>query len=267
MQENFTQEVKLLSRDLDRLGRIRTISLARFMEDTAIQAAAAGGFDEAWYRAHMAGWFMRTFALQRLGSGERADSLTVSTWVSSVGRVRLETEYEVHRPDGTPVAVGRAERIYMDLARLRPQNLDPSMTAIWTAQPASDLWRDFEGLVLPLGQPVVTREQRAYRYDTDYLGHVNNAIYLNWLEESAGEALGEGLPQDVAAPACQVDLKRIVISYLIPTQPGETVSITTIPVNGTADGRLVQLNHELVGPDGAVRVRAEAIYKRTKCES
>ena len=267
MSENFTQQMKLTAHDLNCWGRIRPISLARFMEDTAVAAAAAAGFNAAWYKGHKSGWFMRNLTLQQIGSVTGSELLTVSTWVSNIGRLRLDTEYEIHRPDGAPVAVGRAERVYMDLVRLRPQALDPAMTAAWSAQVPSNLWRDLDTPMVPLSEPSATHTQQAYLYDTDYLGHVNNTVYLNWLEESAREALHEALPQDPAPNGYRIALQKIAITYLVPTRPGEVVTITTRPVQGTEAGDLVQLNQELLGSDGTLRVRAETMYKRSLGES
>ncbi|KAB7646461.1 acyl-CoA thioesterase [Polymorphobacter fuscus] len=93
--------------------------------------------------------------------------------------------------------------------------------------------------------------------DIDALGHVNNAVYLRWVQDIA-----TGHWQAVARPA---DIARYIwvvtrheIDYLGPTLAGETVTLATWV--GTPRGARFDRLVEITGADGRLRVRALTIW-------
>lgn len=93
--------------------------------------------------------------------------------------------------------------------------------------------------------------------DIDELGHVNNAVYLRWVQDVATAHW-----RDTARPE---DIKRYVwvvtrheVDYLRPTLVGETVTLTTwvgVPKGARFD-RFVDITDET----GRLRVRAVTIW-------
>lgn len=66
-------------------------------------------------------------------------------------------------------------------------------------------------------------------YEIDLFGHVNNAVYMNWLEHARWAlyaAHGEGVGQDSA----MVAVRHVTLDYTHDVRYGETVRLTITPV-------------------------------------
>ena len=93
--------------------------------------------------------------------------------------------------------------------------------------------------------------------DIDELGHVNNAVYLRWVQDVA--------TAHWRAVARNADIERYIwvvtrheIDYLRPTVAGEALTLTTW-VGAPKGARFDRFVH-IVGPDGRLRVRAVTIW-------
>jgi acyl-CoA thioester hydrolase len=84
--------------------------------------------------------------------------------------------------------------------------------------PAADPWR--HTVRFPVRQ-----------YELDLLGHVNNAVYLNWVEQVAidhVEAMGFGRDWSLARGGAWV-VREHHVTYRQPVVYGDVVLVTTIP--------------------------------------
>jgi acyl-CoA thioester hydrolase len=89
--------------------------------------------------------------------------------------------------------------------------------------------------------------------DIDELGHVNNAVYLRWIQDVAtAHWSAVAAPEHLAAYVWVVT--RHEIDYLRQTLPGETLTLTTWV--GNPKGARFDRHVEISGPDGALRVKA-----------
>jgi acyl-CoA thioester hydrolase len=91
--------------------------------------------------------------------------------------------------------------------------------------------------------------------DADALGHVNNAVYLSYLEAARGDliraALGDGVWWDCVLARIEIDfLREIPISV-----PEVTVRASVLRI-GTSS---LRTRDEVLLPDGTVAARAEAV--------
>ncbi len=249
--------------DLDSWNRLRTAALLRYLEQLATAASTAAGFGADWYAARQTAWVIRTLSLQRLGAAAYGDTLTRTTWVSSMARVRSWREYELRRADGTPVAAGRVEWVYVDRVRQLPRSVDPEIIAQFFTLPPTALVTPVPSLP-PASRPphIVTR--RSWRYEADSMGHINNTVYADWLEEAAGDAVrawGVALA-DPAAPGLLLDPQATTITYLRSVRPGDTVLITTTCTGAAPDGTALALAQTITYPDAPdVLIRAETFYR------
>ena len=107
-------------------------------------------------------------------------------------------------------------------------------------------------------RPVFEHRITAKAEDIDELGHVNNAVWVQWIQEVA---LAHWY--SVADPAHQDDYIWVVvrheIDYLRAVVEGETVTGRTW-VGEAAKGARFDREMEFVGDDGKVRVRARTTW-------
>ncbi|MDQ2809224.1 MAG: thioesterase [Chloroflexota bacterium] len=237
MLHRYTAETRVRIHDVDAWGTVPAQVLAAYVENAAWEASADAGFTETWYRTLGVAWVIHRLTLLRLGPLEYGDRLTTRTWISSLGRVRSSRDYEMSDPAGTPVLTGRADWVFIDRERRVPKGIDRAIvdtfecgapTAWLVAPPTAD--------PLPAPGRPFTLTQRVYRYDADSLGHVNNTIYLRWLDEALAAALvAAGLPLAApGTPGLRLEGTRYVVDYLRSARPGDTLTITS-RLTGTSD--------------------------------
>jgi acyl-CoA thioester hydrolase len=93
--------------------------------------------------------------------------------------------------------------------------------------------------------------------DIDALGHVNNAVYLRWVQDIAtAHWHAAARPEDRARFVWVVT--RHEIDYLRPTLVGETVTLTTWV--GTPKGARFDRFVDITDSSGQLRVRAVTIW-------
>lgn len=102
--------------------------------------------------------------------------------------------------------------------------------------------------------PVFTQQIIATDADIDELGHVNNAVWVKWIQDVA-VAHWHSLADPVHHEAYVWVVVRHEIDYLRAVLPGETV-IGRTWVGDAPKGARFQRHMEFVGGDGKVRVRA-----------
>jgi len=109
-----------------------------------------------------------------------------------------------------------------------------------------------------MNRPVFEHRITAKAEHIDELGHVNNAVWVQWIQEVA---LAHWY--SVADPAHQDDYIWVVvrheIDYLRAVVEGETVTGRTW-VGEAAKGARFDREMEFVGDDGKVRVRARTTW-------
>ena len=107
-------------------------------------------------------------------------------------------------------------------------------------------------------RPVFEHRITAKPEDIDELGHVNNAVWVQWIQEVA---LAHWY--SIADPAHQDDFIWVVvrheIDYLRAVEEGETVTGRTW-VGEAPKGARFDRHMEFVGEDGKVRVRARTTW-------
>ncbi len=93
--------------------------------------------------------------------------------------------------------------------------------------------------------------------DIDELGHVNNTVYLRWVQEVAtAHWRAVARPADAARYVWVVS--RHEIDYLRATVAGETITLTTWV--GTPRGARFDRHVEITGADGRLRARALTVW-------
>lgn len=89
--------------------------------------------------------------------------------------------------------------------------------------------------------------------DIDELGHVNNAVYLTWIQDVATAHWSAVAPPEHRAAYVWV-VTRHEIDYVRQTLEGERLTLTTWV--GEPKGARFDRFVEIAGPDGQLRVKA-----------
>ena len=105
----------------------------------------------------------------------------------------------------------------------------------------------------PFEKPITATEQ-----DIDELGHVNNAVWVRWIQDMATAHWYAVAPPEYVDRYIWV-VTRHEIDYLRAVLPGETVTGRTW-VGEAPKGARFDRHVEFTGADGKVRVRAKTTW-------
>lgn len=181
-------------------GLARASTLLRYVQDIAWLHSEDRGYDREWYAARRIAWLVRAAEVVVEASIAMGSTLELSTTVVGHRKVWARRRAEAHH-DGRRVAWTHTDWVLVD-GRGLPTRIPPEFD---DAFPNPVAGFPIGRVELPPVGPDVTRSSfRVRPQELDPNGHVNNAVYLDWLEESIGPGRLEGPRRyriEYAAPA------------------------------------------------------------------
>ena len=161
-------------------GDLRTSGFLRFAQDVAWQHSEALGFDRAWYAERRLTWLVRAAEIDVSAAAPMGSTLDVSTEVVGYRKVWARRRSDIVLDDGSQVAWVHTDWLLIDGVG-RPSRIPPEISHLFSAPVI--------GAALPrveTGDPPPSARVRRFAVrsqELDPLGHVNNAVYVDWLEE------------------------------------------------------------------------------------
>jgi YbgC/YbaW family acyl-CoA thioester hydrolase len=189
------------------------------------------------------------------------DQIEVTTWLSTLERVRGRREYRVVIAEtGELGASGLAEWVYVDRQTLRPMPLPPDLLNRLRV-PGAPLG-DYDPPAVPLAEAprrFISRRSAQW-YECDTHGHVNNTVYADWLDEAMRAALLEmGYSiMDLKAGGLQLRGIHYRFEYKRAALPGDNLLIETTLTG--SDGALCAVEQRIDTDAGAELLSARSIY-------
>jgi len=245
----------------DAWGQLSAAGLLRYFEQSAVDAAADAGYGSRFHDEHGSAWVIRRMALLMHGPMRPGQDLEIATWISHFARVRGGREYRVSDIEsGETLASGLAEWVYVDRRTLSPIAI-PKHLATDFATPGAPLGSyDAPPVVRLERQPEFTLQRVAEWHEADSLGHVNNAVYADWLDDAA-RAATDAMGWNTGAlrdQGLQLRGEHYNLDYKRATIPGDQVTLTT-HIEGIS-GRLCALRQTIAGADGTTLIGNSAVY-------
>ena len=189
-------------------GLAKTSALLGYLQDVAWRHSEVLGFPRAWYRERGLAWVVRAIDVTLAAPIRDGDEIRVSTRIAGFRRVMARRRSELRAADGAPIGDvsvdwamtdGRAPtRIPGDFARVPGIDLSPFAPT---------------RVDLPPTPPGAVEQRLVPRLrELDPMGHLNNGVYLDWLDEAVAAAGGA---DDMRAAA-----RRYRMEYLRAAGPG-----------------------------------------------
>jgi acyl-CoA thioesterase FadM len=254
------------SYEVGRLGIVSSGTLLRFLEHLATEGSAAAGYPRSWYDEHDTAWVVRQMSFEQerpLGIGEQ---LALETWPSQFARIQAYREYLVsNATTGQILARAHAHWVYVSRQRGLPTRLPADFVDHAIPDP-----QEVRLSPAPAIQPFMKQAPRfqimlrARRSEADTMGHVNNTVYMDWLEEAVYEAV-EAFPTDgvgqhhLPSMRQRCFVKQARLDYMKPCLPGEMVEIVTLCV-GRYEGGLAWQQTISRPATGEMLLRAESFW-------
>jgi acyl-ACP thioesterase len=204
----------------------RTSALLRDVQDVAWIHSERLGFGREWYAERGLAWVVRAVELAVLAPIPLGSTIDLSTAVTGFRRVWARRRTEGRLADGSIALWTHTDWVMTD-HRGMPGRVPPEFAARFAVEPGS-----FEPgrVALPPAPAGAVRHRALVRpQDLDPMNHVNNAAYLDYLEE----ALLAAGPD--AAALTRVVPRRVRLEYAAPASPGAALEGSAWPLAGDGD--------------------------------
>ena len=237
------QSFRVRFHDSDMHKMVRDASYLRYMQEAAFAASAAAGYPEERYQIIRRLWLIRETLLEIRSPLRYGDSVRIKTWVASFGKVRSRRAYEL-RLDGAdePIAVAHTDWVLIDLDTEWPAVIPDEMIAGFSPEGAvrDTSSRQRFPVTPPAPQNAWQQRQVVQWRDLDSVGHVNNAVYADYIQDAAHRELtARGWPAArMAQTGIDVATQTLRIEYLRPALPGNELVITTWSADVSPAGAL-----------------------------
>jgi acyl-CoA thioesterase FadM len=222
-------------------GLARASALLRWAQDVAWIHSERRGFGREWYAERDLAWVVRGLELVMLAPIRTGTTVEVETQVIGFRRVMARRRTEVRAPDGSLAALVVNDWVMTDVRRAAPTRVPPEFPGLFGVPPDG-----FEPIrvalpATPADAPRLAVVARAHEIDP--MEHVNNAAYLDWLDEAIETA-------DKAGAAAVATVPRTYrAEYLLPVARGVPHVASSWPRDGGG------WSYRLVRDDGADALR------------
>ncbi len=219
-------------------GLVRSSALLRYAQDLAWLHSERLGFGREWYLERELAWVVRAAELAILAPLPLGNTITLHTRITGVRRVWARRRTEGFLDDGTLALWGHTDWVITDTIRGAPGRVPTEFQTAFDVPPGT-----FDPGRVQLGETPAGAARYASGVrpqDVDPMGHVNNAAYLDYLEEALLAAGPQAAALTGAIP------RRIRLEYAAPAMPGATLAAATWAIDAGQAWRLAdQTGREL----------------------
>ena len=251
MSKIFTRTFRVGWSEVSASGQVGSAAYLRYLVETACDWGIAGGLGEAG-TANPLGllWLIRETEINFMQPLVYNEVFDFTIWMVSWQRVRGVRAFEITRQrDGAVILQGTQQIVSLDATTLRPMNLPQQFIDYYQLEAP----RQFPSTRFPKLAPTsVQATQRVVQWaDLDLMEHVNNAIYLDYVEEAAAQDFSTRgwSPAVLKAQNLMVATRRFHIVYQTPAVWGETLNVVTHPLSlhETGGSRCVRISRAADG--------------------
>lgn len=232
MTHVYTVPFKVRLYELDSLGHVNNAVYLRYCQQAAMEASESVGYTLDKYNEMGLIWVIKHTILEHVAPAFYGDVIEVTTWVSQITPASTFREYLLTRQsDGAVIARARSRWVLLDAKSGRPLRMPEEMREAFRPNGKIAV-RDLKPMrgEKPVERAKVFRHfRKVQRYELDSAGHVNNAVYLNWLEQAKFEAMASvgytgAWLKEAGITIVQV---RAEIEYMKPALDGDEVEIVS----------------------------------------
>jgi len=202
------------------------------MQETAFDASAAAGYDLARYRELGLYWLVRETDVEYLDpfALHYGALVQVKTWVIDFRRVRSRRAYEFALDSSiTPVARASTDWVLLDTATGQPVSIPSEMMGAFFPEGVPEQAPPRSRFPSPPPVGAFQDRRRVRWSDVDSVGHVNNAVYLDYLDDSAVGVAAENRwpPARLSDLGLAILARRHQIEYRQPALLDDRLVLTT----------------------------------------
>ncbi len=215
-QEEFTMRFW----DVDKTDRLTLSGTVDFFQEAAIAHAEHLGVGKIILDQKKQAWILSRMSVFIERRPVKDETILVRTWPRGPEKLFVLRDFDFRDKDDNAIVRGRSAWLVLDMEKHRPLRPQPIVEGMPLNEGMDALPDGAQGIDAEDGL-IKTYDRRAGYSDIDYNGHVNNARYIQWIQDA--------IEPDILYNARQM---RLDINYLSEVKPGETIGIWSGPVRG-----------------------------------
>jgi acyl-CoA thioester hydrolase len=263
MPLSHTRTFRVRNYECDAYGHLNNANYVRFMQETAMDASSAAGYGVVRYTEMGRQWWIRATEIEYLKPVVFNDQIEIKTWVADFRRISSRRMYEFHLAGtGELVARGYSDWVFLETATGKPTSVPPEMGDAFFPEGLPEKFPEREPFpVAPPPPPGAFKMGVNVAWkDIDAVQHVNNAAYLEYVEECGMQVVAaHKWPwKRMAEAGFAIFLRKHQIQYLQPAYIGDKLELSTwafdvrrstatryYAIRRTEDGALLAQVHSL----------------------
>jgi acyl-ACP thioesterase len=203
---------------VDESGALTLAAAFDCFQEAAVRHAEHLGVGRDPMAALGQGWALSRISVLMRRRPRQTEQITVRTWPRGWEKLFAIRDFDIQDGAGTPLVIARSSWLIVDLEKRRPLRPQATMEKLPLNQGLDALMDGGKGLDAVVGLERAAERTAAYS-DIDFNGHMNNARYVQWI-------------QDILEPGtlAQARTMRLDINYLREVKAGETLELWKAPI-------------------------------------
>ena len=232
MSLTFTREFRVRHYECDAFGHLNNANYLRYMQEAAFDASAGAGYDPERYSEIGHHWLIRETDIEYLKPLKFGDRVNVKTWVIDFHNIHSRRAYEFIVLGSDEIAAKAVtDWVYInsDNGRLAKIPLELKVAFFPEGIPSEYPLRNSFPSAPPPPEGVFEMNLRVAWQDIDSAQHVNNAVYLNYIDECGMQVIAaHGWPVTrMLDEGFAILIRRHQIQYRHPAKLEDELRITT----------------------------------------
>ena len=215
MNEIWQESLTVRIADVDKTRQLMVSAVFDMFQNAAVKHAEVLGVGKIDMEKNGIAWILSRMSVYVERRPCLDSQLTVKTWPRGSHKIFAVRDYEIKDKDDVSIVRGRSGWLIVDTEKKRPMRSGALVSKLPLNEGLDALDYDIEAIESTAGL-VKTGERRAAYTDIDYLGHVNNTRYIQWVQD----ALEPELLYDAAK-------YRLDINYIAEVLPSEVIELWT----------------------------------------
>ena len=229
MTDIWREKVNIRYGNVDRSDRLTLWSIFNYFQEASISHAADLGVGRDIFKSTGKAWILSRLSLAIERRPKHGESIQICTWPRKWEKLFALRDYEIRDEGDRAIVYGRAGWLILDIEKRKPLRVENFLGSL----PSNDGINAFppsEAILCPPGleqKDNLSRkmERTALYSDIDYYGHVNNARYIQWIQDATEIGLLEN-----------TERARLDINYLSEVMPGESIDILNVSLGEDCQG-------------------------------
>lgn len=164
-------------------GYLTPAAAVRYLQDIAVLHYNTSKLDEG------GNWIARRTVIDFHRPVPAYANLQLRTYVGGTTKVTSQRNYQLRLESGEPALTGRTTWVYLG-SNGRPSRMPASFSTYFTPDGVPPMVEDPAWTTLPNREPAIIRQKVRFT-DLDILAHMNNAAYVDLLDNAGWEAQSE----------------------------------------------------------------------------